>query len=47
MSPVQPYRERTLSRGLTWPVLLACAAVSAVAWTGVFLLALLALHLHV
>ncbi len=45
MSPVQPYRELTFSRGLTWPVFLACAAVSAVAWAGVFLLALLALHL--
>jgi len=47
VSPVQPYRERTLSRGLTWPVLLTCAAVIAALWTGVFLLALLALHLHV
>jgi len=46
VSPVQPYRELTLSRGLTWPVLAACAAVHAVAWAGVFLLALLALHLH-
>ncbi len=45
MSPVQPYRERALSRGLTWPVLFVCAAVTAVAWAGVFLLALLALHL--
>jgi len=45
VSPVQPYRELTLSRGLTLPVLLACCAVSALAWTGVFLLALLALHL--
>jgi len=46
VSPVQPYRELTLSRGLTWPVLLACCAVSALAmWTGVFLLAWILLHL--
>jgi len=45
VSPVQPYRERTLSRGLTWPVLAVCCAVTAATWTGVFLLALLALHL--
>jgi len=45
VSPVQPYRERTLSRGLTWPVLLACCAVSAALWAGVFLLAWILLHL--
>jgi len=47
VSPVQPYRDLTLSRGLTCPVLAVCAAVIAALWAGVFLLALLALHLHV
>lgn len=45
MSPVQPYRELTLSRGLTLPVLLACCVVSAALWAGVFLLVWILLHL--
>ncbi len=45
MSPVQPYRELPPSHGLTVPVLLAWCAVSAVAWAGIFLLALYLLHL--
>lgn len=45
MSPVQPYRELTLSRGLTWPVLAVCCVVSAAMWAGVFLLAWILLHL--
>jgi len=45
VSPVQPYRELPLSRGLTLPVLLACCAVSAAMWAGVFLLAWILLHL--